>query len=160
MQTHHVEFDKPRTGGLSNRSAQRQARIDSYLDGFRDPILLVGRLFIAAIFIYDATLAVRFADANVAYMQQFGVPGFLLYPAAIFQFVGGLLILVGLYARATALAFAGFCVLTALIFHHEWADLNELVQFGKDFGLAGGYLFLTAAGAGRWSVDHRRRLQK
>jgi putative oxidoreductase len=141
-------------------SVQRKSPVDSYLDRFRDPILLAGRLFIAAIFVYDATLAVRFADANVAYMQQFGLPGFLLYPAAIFQFVGGLLILVGLYARATALAFAGFCVLTALIFHHELADLNELIQFGKDFGLAGGYLFLAAEGAGRWSVDRSRRPER
>ena len=29
-------------------------------------------------------------------------------------------------------------------------------QFGKDIGLAGGFLLLAAAGAGRWSLDARR----
>jgi uncharacterized membrane protein YphA (DoxX/SURF4 family) len=50
-----------------------------------------------------------------------------------------------------------FCVLTALTFHHNLADLTELIQFGKDFGLVGGFLFLAAGGAGDWSLDARLR---
>jgi putative oxidoreductase len=119
----------------------------------RNLALLAGRIFIAAIFIYDATLIARFPADNVAYMESFGVPSFVLWPTAFFQFAGGLVIVVGLVTRLTALGFAAFCLLTALTFHRNLVDLTELIQFGKDFGLAGGFLFLAAGGAGDWSLD-------
>jgi putative oxidoreductase len=123
----------------------------------RNLALLAGRIFIAAIFIYDATLLARFPADNVAYLESFGVPSFVLWPTALFQFAGGLMIVVGLVTRLTALGFAAFCLLTALLFHRNLVDLTELIQFGKDFGLAGGYLFLAAGGAGDWSLDARLR---
>jgi putative oxidoreductase len=48
-------------------------------------------------------------------------------------------------------------LLTALTFHRNLVDLTELIQFGKDFGLAGGFLLLAAGGAGDWSLDARLR---
>jgi putative oxidoreductase len=125
--------------------------------GLRNLAILVGRIFIAAIFIYDATLLVRFPSDNIAYMESFGVPAFMLWPTALFQFAGGLMIVLGFLTRLTALAFAGFCLLTALTFHRDFGDLTELIQFGKDFGLTGGFLFLAAGGAGGWSLDARLR---
>jgi putative oxidoreductase len=123
----------------------------------RNLALLAGRIFIAAIFVYDATLLARFPADNVAYLESFGVPSFVLWPTAFFQFAGGLMIVAGLVTRLTALGFAAFCLLTALLFHRNLVDLTELIQFGKDFGLAGGYLFLAAGGAGDWSLDARLR---
>jgi putative oxidoreductase len=121
----------------------------------RNLALLAGRIFIAVVFIYDATLIARFPDANVGYIEGFGVPGFLLWPAGLLQFAGGLLIALGLFTRPAAIAFVVFCLLTALIFHRNFADVGEAIQFGKDLGLAGGFLFLTAGGAGAWSIDAR-----
>ena len=125
------------------------------MDAMRSLALLIGRVAIAAVFIYDATLLVRFPEANAAFMERFGVPGAMLWPTALFQFAGGLLIVAGLATRTTALAFAGFCAVTALIFHHDVGGVSEAVQFGKDVGLAGGFLFLVASGAGAWSLDRR-----
>jgi putative oxidoreductase len=122
---------------------------------FRNLGLLAGRIFIAAVFIYDATLIARFGTENLGYVESFGVPGFLLWPAGLFQFLGGILIIVGLLTRITALGFAVFCLLTALIFHRNAADVTEAIQFGKDLGLASGFLFLAASGAGEWSLDAR-----
>lgn len=123
---------------------------------FGDLARLVGRILIAAIFIYDATQLVRFPEGSATFMEQFGVPALLLYPTAIFEFFGGLLIVIGLFTRLTALAFTGFCLLTALIFHHDLANSSEVLQFGKDLGLAGGFMFLFASGAGCFSFDQRR----
>jgi len=123
----------------------------------RNLALFAGRIFIAAIFIYDATLIARFPGDNLAYLESHGVPGFALWPTALLQFAGGLMIVVGLLTRLTAVAFAAFCLLTALTFHRDLADLTEAIQFGKDLGLAGGFLFLAAAGAGDWSLDVRLR---
>ncbi len=134
-------------------SVRHGGRIAIHADRLRDPVLFIGRVLIAALFLYDATSIVRFPDATAAYMEQSGVPGFLLYPTAIFQFAGGVMIVIGFRARLAALAFAAFCLATASIFHRQLADPNELIQFGKDLGLAGGYLFLAVEGAGRLSVD-------
>ena len=123
-------------------SAGSHPWIDAQLDRLRGPMRLAGRVFLAAIFIYDATLIVRFPADNLAYMQQHGVPGLLLYPTAAFQFFGGLAIVFGLWLRPVALAFAGFCLMTAILFHRDFADAGELIQLGKDVGLAGGFLLL------------------
>ena len=96
---------------------------------------------------------IRAPDANIAYMKQFGVPGVLLYPTAVLQFAGGLMIVVGWRAHLAGLALAAFCVATALTFHSQLSDLDQQIQFGKDLGLAGGFLILAASGPGRWSVD-------
>ncbi len=127
-------------------SAQSLAWIDAQLDRLRGPLRFAGRVLIAAVFIYDATLIVRFSGPNVAYMEQFGVPAILLYPTALFQFLGGIAIVFGVWLRPLAVAFAGFCLMTAVLFHHDLANVSELIQFGKDLGLAGGFLIL-AAGA-------------
>jgi putative oxidoreductase len=125
-------------------SVGANAWIDGQFDRLRGPLRLAGRVLLAVVFIYDATLMVRFPADNVAYMQQFGLPAALLYPTAAFQVVGGLMIVLGLWLRPVALAFAGFCLLTAVVFHHDFAAASEVIQFGKDVGLAGGFLLLAA----------------
>lgn len=128
------------------------------VQGLRDFALLAGRIFMAALFIYDAALLVHSPAGSIAYMQQFGVPGLLLYPTAVFELLAGFLIAMGLAVRAAALGLATFCLLTALIFHHDLSDINESIQFGKDLGLAGGFLLVFAGGAGRLSLNrHVRR---
>jgi putative oxidoreductase len=115
--------------------------------------LLAGRILIAAIFIYDAMLIGQYPAENHSFIQSFGVPGFLLWPAAALQLVGGVLVVIGLATRIAALALGAFCLLTAAIFHTNFADTMEAIQFGKDIGLAGGFLFLSANGPGAWSVE-------
>lgn len=115
--------------------------------------LVIVRVLIATVFVYDATLLSRFPSDNAAFMTQYGVPSILLYPTAAFQFAGGLMIVVGLAVRPTALAFFGFCLLTAAIFHHDFTQASELIAFGKDIGLAAGYLCLFIHGPGAFSID-------
>jgi len=43
-------------------------------------------------------------------------------------------------------------VLAALIFHRG-ADYSEILEFRKDFAIAGGLFALAALGAGGWSLD-------
>ena len=89
-------------------------------------------------------------------MQAFGVPGRLL-PLAI-----------GLSSSAAcwscsatrpaiaALVLAGFCVATAVLFHTQFGDRNQLLHFEKDLAIAGGFLMLFAQGGGAWSIDALR----
>jgi putative oxidoreductase len=125
------------------------------LGPLKDLIVLLGRVMVAGVFLYDATVIIRGWDAAVAYSERFGVPGSLLPLAVLLQIGGGVLIIIGLLTRPVALAFAGFCTLTALLFHNNLASSAEAIQFGKDFAMAGGFLFLIVTGAGQWSLDAR-----
>ena len=117
--------------------------------------LLAGRILIVGIFIYDATVILSGWDASVRYVERFGVPAAALPLAVTLQLVGGVMVALGVLTRLTALAFVGFCVMTAMVFHNNLANAGEVLHFGKDLALAGGFLFLVANGAGAWSVDAR-----
>jgi putative oxidoreductase len=118
---------------------------------------LLGRLFLAALFLWDVWIIVPSYGATASYMEQNGVPGLLLPLVLLTQFAGGLLVAIGWQARLAALALAGFCLMTALMFHSPSGEMAERIHFWKDLGLAGGFLVLFAHGAGRYSLDGRFR---
>jgi putative oxidoreductase len=134
-------------------SFRKTAEEGSILRGLKDVVLLIGRLLLALIFVHEGyTLAAHF-EGGAAYMAKQGisVPIFVLVIAL--QLGAGLALVVGLLARLGALALGLFCVATALMFHTDFADQNELLHFEKDLGLAGGMFTLAAAGAGAISFD-------
>lgn len=116
----------------------------------------LGRLFLSLIFILGGVS--KFADlaGTGAYMAGAGVPGFLALPAAAFELLGGIAILVGWQTRIVALLFAGFCLLTALLFHRDFANQMMMIMFLKNVAMAGGFLILFANGAGAMSMDARK----
>ena len=67
-----------------------------------------------------------------------------------------LAIIIGWQTRIAAFLLAGYSLLTALIFHANFADQVEMVMFLKNVSIAGGLLLLVANGAGAWSLDSRR----
>jgi putative oxidoreductase len=114
---------------------------------------LAGRLLLAAIFLHEAWSKLTGYSGALAYMQAFGLPGQLL-PLAIATEMGcGLLVVLGFYTRAAALVLAGFCVATAVLFHINLGDRNQLLHFEKDLAIAGAFLVLFAHGSGAWSFD-------
>ena len=64
----------------------------------------------------------------------------------------GLMILLGFQTRAAAVLLAGFCIVTAVVLHRNFADRNQLLHFEKDLAIAGGFLVLAAFGAGQYAV--------
>ena len=121
-----------------------------------DPALLIGRLLLASLFLFEGWSKITGYAAAAGYMQAFGVPGALLPMVVALEVGGGLMIAAGWRTRWVALAFAVFCVGAALLFHRNFASRGEVLHFEKDLALAGGFLVLFVAGAGRWSLDHRR----
>lgn len=95
------------------------------------------------------------AEAMVPYMENFGVPGFLFWPTVLFEIVGGLAILVGFQTRIIAFLMAGFCVMTAVIFHNDFGNQTEAALFLKNLAIGGGFLILFRFGAGEFSIDNR-----
>ena len=115
--------------------------------------LAVGRLLLAALFIFEGWSKLRGYEAAVTYMDRYGVPGALLPAVIALELGAGLMIALGWRTRIAALALAGFCVAAAALFHNQLFDRSHLLHFEKDLAIAGGLLVLTIAGAGRWSLD-------
>jgi putative oxidoreductase len=114
--------------------------------------LLAGRLLLALIFVHEGwSLIGGYSDA-AAYMHRFGVSPMLLPAVILLELGGGLLIAAGTFTRTAASVFALFCLLTAVLFHSQLADRNQLLHFQKDLAIAGGFLVLIFSGPGSWSV--------
>jgi putative oxidoreductase len=67
-----------------------------------------------------------------------------------------LLLLLGYRTRAVALGLAIWCLVTAVFFHHNFADQNVMIHFLKNLMIAGGLLQIVHFGAGAVSLDTRR----
>ena len=66
-----------------------------------------------------------------------------------------LAIILGWQTRVTALLLAGYSLVTALVFHANFANQIEMIMFLKNVSIAGGFLLLMANGAGSLSLDRR-----
>jgi putative oxidoreductase len=115
--------------------------------------LLVGRCLLVLLFLHEAWVKLMGYDAAVRYSEAYGVPGWLLPAAIALELGGGLLIVVGLVTSAAAFLLAGFCIVTAVIFHTNFGESGQLLHFEKDLSIAGGFLILCFRGAGPWSLD-------
>jgi len=120
---------------------------------------LLGRVLLVAIFLPEAWVKIRGYDAAVAYMARFGVPGALLPLVIALEIAAPILIAIGWHTRLAALALAGFCLLTALFFHADFANPNQQLHFWKNLAMAGGFIVLAANGAGAWALDARMRMK-
>ncbi|NHA13751.1 DoxX family protein [Thioalkalivibrio sp. XN279] len=117
---------------------------------------LAARVALAALFIIAGLGKIGGYEGTAGYMQSMGVPGVLLPLVIALEIVGGLAIAVGYRTRLVAFLLAGFSVLSGLIFHSP-LDPNEQTQFLKNLAIGGGFLLLVVHGAGRYSLDARRR---
>jgi putative oxidoreductase len=86
-----------------------------------------------------------------------GIPAFLATGMAlggiILLLAGGLSILLGYKVRVGAKLLILFLIPATLLFHLNFADQMQQIQFLKNLGLMGGLLLLTHTGAGYWSLD-------
>ena len=116
---------------------------------------LAGRIALAAIFLLAGLNKIQHYEGNAQYLASGGLPEFVLPLVIVFEIVGALALVIGFQVRLTALAFAGFSVVTAAMYHNNLADQTQFLMFFKNVAIAGGFLVLAANGAGRYSLDAR-----
>jgi len=90
-------------------------------------------------------------------MTSMGVPGALLPPVIATEVLGAIAIIIGWRTRIVAFLFAGFTLLSGLIFNSNFADQIPMIMFIKNLAITGGLLLLIAHGGGAWSLDGRTR---
>ena len=118
---------------------------------------LIGRIFISALFLISAYNKVFNLEGSMGWMEGFGIPGFLIFPAIAVEIVLPILVIVGYQARIAAGVLAIFCLITAFLFHFDFADQSQLISFLKNIGLAGGFLFIVVNGTKDWAVDKEKK---
>ncbi len=118
---------------------------------------LVGRIFISALFLISAYNKVFNLEGSMGWMEGFGIPGFLIFPAIAVEIILLVLVIVGYQARIASGILAVFCLMTAFLFHFDFADQSQLISFLKNIGLAGGFLFIVVNGTKDWAVDREKK---
>ena len=128
-----------------------------------DGALLLGRLFVAALFLPSgfnrlmtfSSFATSLADKGMSYPTL--VAGVLV--AA--EFLGPLALIIGLWPRWTALVLIGFTAATLwMTFGQSMMGLvlrpRQNVDFFQSLAIIGGLLFYFASGPGGWSMTSLR----
>lgn len=117
-------------------------------------LILVARILMPILFIYAGYGKLGDAYAGTQqYMQAMGLPGALLPLTILLELGGGLAILFGFLTRTVAVSTAIFTLLTALIFHRDFAQAGNELMFMKNLSITGGYLLLFITGPGAYSLD-------
>jgi putative oxidoreductase len=136
------------------QASEQQSRLSHAL---ADAAILAGRVLMSAIFIVEGFGKIWSYRDVADYMRSFGVSEYLLPLVIATELGGGLSVLFGFKARWAATALAGFCLLTAAFFHHDFSDAGQMIEFQKNLAIAGGFLVLAAFGPGAWSIDAWRQ---
>jgi putative oxidoreductase len=120
---------------------------------------LVGRIFLAVIFILSGFGKITGYDGTAHYMAtKLPMVGVLLPLTILTELGGGLALAAGFKARWVALLLGAFTVLAAIIFHDFWAadaasKMSQQINFMKNIAISGGMLMVYAFGPGRYSID-------
>ena len=118
----------------------------------------LGRLMVGLPFAMSGMSKLGAYGATTGMISAVGLPfpplAFAVAVAA--ELGGGLLLIAGYRVRFVAVTLAVFSLATAVSFHNDFADQNQMIHFLKNVMIAGGLLQIAAFGAGALSLDNRR----
>jgi putative oxidoreductase len=143
-------------------TSSTQSQFTTSQQGF-GPIVLVGRLLFALIFVMSGPR--HFTSPVIAYAASQGVPlSSIAVPfSGVLALVGGLSILLGYRAKIGAWLIVLFLVPVTPMLHNFWAVTDPMMQqiqiamFFKNVSMLGAALLITQLGSGPWSLDARKK---
>ena len=125
------------------------------MQGSENTATMLGRILMSLLFIMGGWGKLMGPAATQAMFSKQDLPmveaAWLV--AVVVELGGGLAILFGLFTRPVALICAIWCVATALIAHTNFTDRIQEINFSKNMGMTGGFLYIATFGAGAWSLD-------
>lgn len=119
-----------------------------------DALALAGRLLLAALMLAGTAQKLASPTEAQALLALASLPGWLIWPAAVFTTIAGIGIALGLATRPLAILAAAYCIVTSL-FHVLMDDPWQMTIAFKNWVIAGGYLMLAAHGPGRLAIGRR-----
>lgn len=136
-----------------NTATFNQSFVDKKINALQPLFDLVARVFLSTIFLLAGINKIQQYEYSAQYLASSGLPAELLPLAIVFEIVAALFIIAGFQTRLTALALAGFSLVTAFLFHNNLGDQIQFILFFKNIAMAGGFLALANSGAGKLSID-------
>ena len=121
---------------------------------FQSATTITARVLMSVLFVASGTSKLTAPDFTKKYMEAYGVPGYLLYPAAALEITSGTMLILGVMLTPLGLLLTGWCILCASIFHRDWNGDNgqtEQIMFMKNLCMAGGFLILAGGQQGSGS---------
>ena len=126
----------------------------------RDITDLIGRIFLSAIFIFEAIDSTWYFEKTRQTMTQYGLhwnQDMLLYGAIFLLTMGGLMVLLGYRSTLGAILLLLYWVPVTFMVHDFWNSPREEMRlqsilFMKDVAIIGGLLMLVGKGSGRYSM--------
>ena len=118
---------------------------------------LVARIFISSVFLLSGINKIFNYGSTVTWMEGFGVPGFLLWPTIVLEILLPIFIIIGYKTQLSAILLAIFCIATAFIFHFDLENQMQVTALLKNFGLAGGFIFIAISGPKNWAMDKTKK---
>lgn len=118
-------------------------------------IPLVARAFLAAIFLKSGIDKILDFGGTQQTMAAKGIPLAVVFllGAIVVELGGGVSVLLGYKARWGAIALFLFLIPTTLIFHADFSQRQQVIQFMKNLAIMGGLLMVYYFGSGPVSLD-------
>ena len=119
-----------------------------------------GRILLSSLFLVEGLKKFFFQEETIMYMEDYGIPGILLFPSIVLEVLFPILLIIGYKTRFSASIMALFTLTVALIFHTNFENQMELIIFLKDFAIAGGFLIIAANEPKICSIDYYLKSKK
>ena len=113
-----------------------------------------GRILLSTLFLIEGVKKIFSQDETIMYMEYYGVPEVLFFPALIIEIVFPLLLIIGYKTRFSASVMALFTLAVAIIFHTNFNNDAQLIIFLKDIAIAGGFLIVASNEPKICSIDY------
>lgn len=127
----------------------------------RDIIDLIGRIFLSAIFLFEAFDTALYMDKTRETMVRYGLNAsqdFFIYTSLFLLFTGGIMVLLGYRSSLGVFLLLLYWLPVTFLVHDFWnattkSDLRlQSILFMKDIAIIGGLLMLAGKGSGRYSL--------
>src|SRR5688572_9269155 len=115
-----------------------------------DIVMLVARLIIGGIFIYTGWMKVSDMAQTIAFFDTMGLPAIIAQVVSFAELIGGIFLVLGLWAELAAAALAIVMVGAVYLTYQTGFQM-----FGTPLALLGGLLAIAAIGAGHYALRFR-----
>ena len=113
-----------------------------------------GRILLSTLFLIEGVRKFFLQEETIMYMEDYGVPEILFFPALITEILFPLLLIIGYKTRFSASVMVLFTLTVAIIFHTNFNNDMQLIIFLKDIAIAGGFLIIASNKPKICSIDY------
>ena len=113
-----------------------------------------GRILLSTLFLIEGVRKFFLQEETIMYMEDYGVPEILFFPALITEILFPLLLIIGYKTRFSASVMVLFTLPVAIIFHTNFNNDMQLIIFLKNIAIAGGFLIIASNEPRICSIDY------